>query len=137
MPLTLKRKEQCLQESELTPDETRILECFKLHINYMLTDDWYITLDFGAEVGEEPMATTAKPEYRSAAVDIEMKEMEGQWDYLAHHVRHELLHIIVWSFFDIAGTLTYKNAKQAMVKLEESVIDRLEHMPLWSKLYEK
>jgi hypothetical protein len=136
MPLTIKRAGEFIQAEDYTPDEARVVAAFEEHIELMLHDDWYITVHF-TEVEGECMATEAFPEYRKATVDVHIEGIREQWEYLNHYVRHELLHVIVWNFFDIAGTLAYKNVGRALGKLEEQVIYLLEHMPLWSKLYGK
>jgi hypothetical protein len=136
MPLTLKRKGEFVEKADLTEDELRVVVAFEEHIALMLTDDWYLTVHF-TKVDEEAMATQTWPEYRKAIVEVDLPNISTQWEYLNHYVRHELLHIIVWNFFDIAGTLAYKNVGRALGKLEEQVIYLLEHMPLWSVLYEK
>jgi hypothetical protein len=134
MPLTLKRAGEFIKRETLSGDELRVVTAFEEHIVLMLKDDWYISLDF-TKVEGECMATEAFPEYRKATIEVDIPGLTEQWEYLNHYVRHELLHIIVWNFFDIAGTLAYKNVDRALVKLEESVIFLLEHMPLWEKLY--
>ena len=136
MPITLKKDGEYVEADVLTPFETNVLASFKRHIALMLVDDWYITIKFESVEGEA-MECEVATEYRNAKISVDSKQLEGQPEYIDHYVRHEILHIIVWNFFDIAGTLAYKNAAAALVKLEESVIDRLEHMPLWDKLYPK
>ena len=138
MPLTIKRNDEFITAEDLTKDEHLVVDSFEEHINLMLKDDWYITISFVEnEIDGECMATEAFPEYRKASIEVFLPGLTEQWEYLDHYVRHELLHIIIWNFFDIAGTLAYKNVSKALGKLEEQVIYLLEHMPLWNVLYDK
>jgi len=134
MPLSVKKNDEFTED--LSEVERLVVDCFKKHIALMLADEWYITVRFAPiNDHEEAMDTTANPEYRSAVVTVDMDRFSEQREHLDKYVRHELLHVLVWQFFDIAGTLAYKNAARALEKIEESVIDRLEHMPLWERLY--
>lgn len=134
MPITLKKDDKYVELSELNQFEQDVVKSFKKHVALMLVDDWYITIKFGP-LEDEAMECEVATEYRNAKIGVDSAQLAGQPEYIDNYVRHEILHIIVWNFFDIAGTLAYKNAAAALVKLEESVIDRLEHMPLWKKLY--
>lgn len=136
MPTEVKKNGKYNDEAQLTAFEEQVAKSLNKHIELMLADSWYITLEFTTVEGEA-MECTVKQEYRKAEINVDTAQLEGQPEYIDHYIRHELLHILVWNFFDIAGTLAYKNAADALVKLEESVIDRLEHMPLWNKLYDK
>jgi hypothetical protein len=134
MPLHIKRNGE--YNPELTELEQQIVKAFEQHIELMLQDEWYITIKFAKMPAEDDcMETLAKPEYRTAEVTVDTEGIGAQPEYINNYVRHELLHVLVWSFFDIAGTLSYKNSKDALIKLEEEVIGRLEHMPLWKKIY--
>lgn len=136
MPLHIKRDGE--YDPELNEIEQKVVAAFKQHISLMLQDEWYITIKFAPMTGDDDcMETLAKPEYRTAEVTVDSEGIEKQPEYINHYVRHELLHVLVWSFFDIAGTLSYKNTSAALIKLEEEVIGRLEHMPLWEKIYRK
>lgn len=132
MPIHIKKEGK--YDSALTPAEEVIVASFTKHIKLMFADDWYITIEF-ATVEEEAMETEAKPEYRTASITVDMTQMEYQEEYIDKFARHELLHILTWSWFGIAGTLAYKNAGRALEKIEEAVIDRLEHMPAWEYMY--
>jgi len=133
--ILVRRDDDTIEIADLTSDEEKIVKAFKEHIALMLKDDWYITVKFAAVEEDYGMETEAKPEYRKAIITVDIAQIKDQWEYLNHFIRHELLHIIVWNFFDIAGTLAYKNTSKAMEKLEEQVIYLLEHMPLWDNLY--
>jgi hypothetical protein len=136
MPLHIKKDGE--YNPELNDIEHQIIDSFENHIKMMLQDEWYITIKFAKlPADDDCMETLAKPEYRTAEVTVDVEGIAAQPEYLNHYVRHELLHVLVWSFFDIAGTLSYKNSKDALIKCEEEVIGRLEHMPLWKRLYEE
>ena len=133
MPVSIKKAGKYGEEATLLPVEEAVVTSLHKHVALMLADDWYINLEF-CSVEDEAMETLCKPEYRKAEISVDTAKISAEEEYIDHYIRHELLHVLVWNFFDIAGTLAYKNAASALVKLEESVIDRLEHMPLWDRL---
>ncbi|NIO37413.1 hypothetical protein GTO27_06885 [Candidatus Bathyarchaeota archaeon] len=134
MPISIKKDGKYDDEVKLNDYEKDVVASFHKHVDLMLDDKWYLTLKF-EPVEDEAMECEVQPEYRTAKVSIDSDQLKSQPEYIDFYVRHELLHVVVWNFFDIAGTLAYKNAAQALIKLEESVIDRLEHMPMWKLVY--
>lgn len=134
MPLHIRKSGELVEKSTLTAFEQQVVDSFELHIKLMFADEWYVEVKF-EPVEEEAMETECNPEYRTAKVSVDSENLKDQPEYVHHYVRHELLHVLTWNFFDIAGTLAYKNAKEALLKLEEAVIGRLEHMPGWERMY--
>lgn len=132
MPTSIRKKGVLNQK--LSDFETKIVEAFEKHIKLMLVDDWYITLDF-TSVEDEAMQTLAKPEYRSATIEIDAEQLQDQPECIAHYVRHEIIHVLLWSYFSIAEELCYKRTEGALEKLEEQMVYLVEHMPLWPILY--
>jgi hypothetical protein len=136
MPIYVKKgdKYETDPDVEFLDIEKEMAISLKKHVKLMMADDWDLTLEF-RKVEDEAAETEVKPEYRRAVIAIDTEKMAHEPEHIDHYLRHEILHIIVWNFFDIAGTLCYKNTGEALLKLEESVIDRLEHMPMWKNMY--
>jgi hypothetical protein len=134
MPLHTKKNGDYCELDTLTEFERSIITSFEKHLELMFADEWYIDIIFEPVVGEA-METGAYPEYRRAEISVDSPQLLKKPDDVDSFVRHELLHILIWSWFDIAGTLAYKNAEKALAKIEEAVIDRLEHMPAWELMY--
>ncbi len=117
----------------------QVIESVKLHQKLLGLEDWYGHLTFGKvekEDGGEGMETEAWPQYKKFEITADIDTLIGSSEYLHHYVRHECLHILLWSYFGMTADLCYKNAQKALRKLEETAVYDLEHMPLFDVLYE-
>ena len=122
------------------PFAKKVIASVELHQKLLGLEDWYGHLVFGKvefEDGGEGMETECWPQYRKFEITVDVDTFAKSQEYLNHYVRHECLHVLLWSYFGMAGDLCYKNAEKALRKQEETAIYDLEHMPLWDLIYEK
>lgn len=114
-----------------------IVNAFDKYVKLMGLDKWTIILRPMNLTKEEAddgwqAETDAETEYYRAVIDIFIPNVpEDEADRVA---RHELLHVMTSNYFGIVESLTYKNSKKAIRKLEERITTELETMPIWQEV---
>lgn len=123
-----------------SPLAQKIIASVKLHQRLLGLEDWYGHLHFAKvepEDGGEGMETECWPQYKKFEITADVDVFRNSPEYIHHYVRHECMHILLWNYFGFAQDMCYKNAQKALAKNEEGAIYLLEHMPLWSKVYDE
>lgn len=126
-------------EGQDTPLAKKVVDSIRIHQQLMGLDDWYGVVEFkqvDEEEGGDTMETEAWPQYKKFEITVDLKSLENSPEYLHFYTRHEMSHVLTWTYFGIAEELCYKRAKGAIRKLDEATVGMLEHMPLWDTLYE-
>jgi len=145
MPVFVEQKgDKVSDTTSLSQLEQAVVKSFEQYMGLILQDAWYVTINFIPESPDEEadddtivktlMETSAEPSYRTAQITVYTNEVAKKAEFINHMARHEVLHILTWQFFSIATTLAHKHAGKALKELEESMVDRLEHMPLFDLL---
>lgn len=96
--------------------------------------DWDIDVYFPAPNTEASASSSADPEYERLQLTFVLEEIADT--ALERHIRHEMVHGVVWPLFHVAEQLAGDDPfRQEMVRLaHETVTTAVEKWPLWDEL---
>lgn len=114
-----------------------IRRAFKRYRALLGLNGWRFDLEWASPKDSDEAAAgcIADPEYRRARLFFNVSKIPD--DELDEHVRHELLHAVVWPLAHVAEFQADSDDESAteMIRLaHERVVTDLEYAPFWSKL---
>lgn len=95
--------------------------------------DWKIEVKYRADSDDDYANVDSSPGYKRAAIRVNLDNVTS-YKQLRSTVIHELIHVVLSLYTDVATELAGEDARKALDMLEERVVTEIENWPLWKEI---